>query len=158
VLAGRKTRLGQLYRGPVCGAVSVQRRDSVDVVNRGVAAWNGKVYLATIDGRLIALDAATGRVVWDVLTIEKGQPYAITGAPRVARGKVLIGQDERIAGLNSAAAQLFGDGLTGRHYIMAIRQPALLDVIEATLRRYATTMREFSRHRGDDPGAEADGR
>ena len=63
-----------------------------DVVNRGVAAWNGKVYLATIDGRLIALDAATGKVVWDVLTIEKGQPYAITGAPRVARGKVLIGQ------------------------------------------------------------------
>ena len=33
-----------------------------DVVNRGVAAWNGKVYLATIDARLIALDAATGKV------------------------------------------------------------------------------------------------
>jgi quinohemoprotein ethanol dehydrogenase len=63
-----------------------------DVVNRGVAAWKGKIYLATIDARLIALDAATGRVVWDVLTIEKGQPYSITGAPRVAKGKVLIGQ------------------------------------------------------------------
>ncbi len=63
-----------------------------DVVNRGVAAWNGRIYLATIDARLIALDAATGKVVWDVLTIEKGQPYSITGAPRVARGKVLIGQ------------------------------------------------------------------
>lgn len=63
-----------------------------DVVNRGVAAWNGKVYLATIDARLIALDAATGAVVWDVLTIEPGQPYSITGAPRVAKGKVLIGQ------------------------------------------------------------------
>jgi quinohemoprotein ethanol dehydrogenase len=63
-----------------------------DVVNRGVAAWKGKVYLATIDARLIALDAATGKVVWDVLTIEPGKPYAITGAPRVARGKVLIGQ------------------------------------------------------------------
>ena len=63
-----------------------------DVVNRGVAAWNGKVYLATIDARLIALDAATGKVVWDVLTIEKGQPYSITGAPRIAKGKVLIGQ------------------------------------------------------------------
>jgi PQQ-dependent dehydrogenase (methanol/ethanol family) len=62
------------------------------VVNRGVAAWNGKVYLATIDARLIALDAATGKVVWDVLTIEKGLPYSITGAPRVAKGKVLIGQ------------------------------------------------------------------
>src|SRR5262249_14749691 len=42
--------------------------------------------------RLIALDAATGKVLWEVLTIEKGQPYAITGAPRVAKGKVLIGQ------------------------------------------------------------------
>ncbi len=63
-----------------------------DVVNRGVAAWNGKIYLATIDARLIALDAATGNVVWDVLTIETGQPYSITGAPRVAKGKVLIGQ------------------------------------------------------------------
>ncbi|MET0293293.1 MAG: PQQ-dependent dehydrogenase, methanol/ethanol family [Steroidobacteraceae bacterium] len=63
-----------------------------DVVNRGVAAWKGKVYVATIDARLIALDAATGNVVWDVSTIEPGQPYAITGAPRIAKGKVLIGQ------------------------------------------------------------------
>jgi PQQ-dependent dehydrogenase (methanol/ethanol family) len=63
-----------------------------DVVNRGVAAWNGKIYLATIDARLIALDAATGKVLWDVLTIEAGLPYSITGAPRVAKGKVLIGQ------------------------------------------------------------------
>ena len=63
-----------------------------DVVNRGVAAWNGKVYVATIDGRLIALDAASGKVVWDVLTIPAGAPYAITGAPRIAKGKVLIGQ------------------------------------------------------------------
>ncbi|MEO6078742.1 MAG: PQQ-dependent dehydrogenase, methanol/ethanol family [Steroidobacteraceae bacterium] len=63
-----------------------------DVVNRGVAAWNGRIYLATIDARLIALDASTGKVVWDVLTIEEGKPYSITGAPRVAKGKVLIGQ------------------------------------------------------------------
>jgi PQQ-dependent dehydrogenase (methanol/ethanol family) len=63
-----------------------------DVVNRGVAAWNGKVYVATIDARLIALDAKTGKPVWDISTIEPGQPYAITGAPRVVKGKVLIGQ------------------------------------------------------------------
>ena len=63
-----------------------------DVVNRGVAAWNGKVYLATIDGRLIAIDAATGKPVWDIYTIDKTKPYAITGAPRIAKGKVLIGQ------------------------------------------------------------------
>jgi len=63
-----------------------------DVVNRGVAAWNGKVYLGTIDGRLIAIDAATGQSVWDISTIDKGKPYAITGAPRVVKGLVLIGQ------------------------------------------------------------------
>ncbi len=62
-----------------------------DVVNRGVAAWNGKVYVGTIDGRLIAVDAATGKSVWDVYTIERGKPYAITGAPRVVNGLVFIG-------------------------------------------------------------------
>jgi quinohemoprotein ethanol dehydrogenase len=63
-----------------------------DVVNRGVAAWNGKVYLGTIDGRLIAVDAATGKPVWDIYTIPRDQPYAITGAPRVVKGLVMIGQ------------------------------------------------------------------
>ncbi len=45
-----------------------------DVVNRGVAAWEGKLYLATIDGRLIALDAKTGTPKWDVYTIDKTKP------------------------------------------------------------------------------------
>ncbi len=62
-----------------------------DVVNRGVALWNGKVYVGALDGRLIALDAATGKVVWDVQTTDTAWPYTITGAPRVAKGKVLIG-------------------------------------------------------------------
>ena len=46
---------------------------------------------ATLDGRLAALDAATGNVVWEQRTTEKDQPYTITGAPRVAAGRVLIG-------------------------------------------------------------------
>ncbi|HMD32425.1 MAG TPA: PQQ-dependent dehydrogenase, methanol/ethanol family, partial [Candidatus Acidoferrales bacterium] len=62
-----------------------------DVVNRGLAAWNGKVYLGTLDGRLVALDAATGKVVWEKLTIDPKFRYTITGAPRVVKGKVLIG-------------------------------------------------------------------
>jgi quinohemoprotein ethanol dehydrogenase len=62
-----------------------------DVVNRGVAVWHGKVYVATLDGRLIALDAATGKPVWDQLTIDPKQRYTITGAPRIVKGKVLIG-------------------------------------------------------------------
>jgi len=62
-----------------------------DVVNRGVAAWNNKIYLATLDGRLIALDAATGRPRWEVLTVDRNFRYTITGAPRVVHGKVIIG-------------------------------------------------------------------
>lgn len=62
-----------------------------DVVNRGLAAWNGKVYVGTLDGRLIALEAATGKPVWDTLTIDPHYRYTITGAPRVVMGKVLIG-------------------------------------------------------------------
>jgi len=62
-----------------------------DVVNRGVALYNGKVYFGTLDGRLIALDAKTGTPVWDVITVDQAKPYAITGAPRLAKGKVLIG-------------------------------------------------------------------
>lgn len=62
-----------------------------DVVNRGVAVWDNKVYFGTLDGRLIALDAATGKKAWEVLTIDKDKPYTITGAPRIVKGKVLIG-------------------------------------------------------------------
>jgi quinohemoprotein ethanol dehydrogenase len=62
-----------------------------DVNNRGVAVYLGKVYVGTLDGRLIALDAGTGKVVWNTMTVEPGRVYSITGAPRVARGKVFIG-------------------------------------------------------------------
>ena len=62
-----------------------------DVVNRGVAAWNGKLFLGTLDGRLIGLNAATGSPVWETLTIDRNFRYTITGAPRVVKGKVIIG-------------------------------------------------------------------
>ena len=62
-----------------------------DVVNRGVAVWKGKVFVGTIDGRLIALDAGTGEPVWQQLTIDPERPYTITGAPRVVHDKVIIG-------------------------------------------------------------------
>jgi quinohemoprotein ethanol dehydrogenase len=62
-----------------------------DVVNRGVAVWKGRVYVGTIDGRLIALDAKTGAKVWDVVTVDQSKPYTITMAPRVVRDKVYIG-------------------------------------------------------------------
>ncbi|HYB13335.1 MAG TPA: PQQ-binding-like beta-propeller repeat protein, partial [Myxococcota bacterium] len=62
-----------------------------DVVNRGVALYKGKVYVGTLDGRLVALDAGTGQVVWETLTVDATRPYTITGAPRVVEGNVLIG-------------------------------------------------------------------
>ena len=62
-----------------------------DVVNRGVAIWGGKVFVGTLDGRLVALDAVTGKPVWEKLTIDPKFRYTITGAPRVVKGKVLIG-------------------------------------------------------------------
>ena len=62
-----------------------------DVVNRGVALYRGRVYVATIDGRLIAIDRSTGKAAWSVQTTPEGGPYAITGAPRIARGRVVIG-------------------------------------------------------------------
>ncbi|MBX9591164.1 MAG: PQQ-dependent dehydrogenase, methanol/ethanol family [Hyphomonadaceae bacterium] len=62
-----------------------------DVVNRGVAVWGGKVFLGAFDGRLIALDAKSGAKIWETLTVDQSQDYTITGAPRVVKGKVLIG-------------------------------------------------------------------
>ena len=67
-------------------------RGCCDVVNRGVAVWKGRVYVASYDGRLIALDAATGKPVWEKDTIiDRKMSYTITGAPRVFKGKVIIG-------------------------------------------------------------------
>lgn len=62
-----------------------------DVVNRGLALYHGKVYVGTLDGRLIAVDEHTGKPAWDVSTIDSARPYAITSAPRIAGSKVVIG-------------------------------------------------------------------
>jgi len=62
-----------------------------DVVNRGVALHEGRVYVGALDGRLIALDARTGKPVWQVQTVDASKPYTITGAPRIVKGLVVIG-------------------------------------------------------------------
>src|SRR6201982_2617890 len=64
-----------------------------DVVNRGVAVYKGRVFVGAYDGRLIALDAATGAKVWEQDTLhDHDHSYTITGAPRAFNGKVVIGQ------------------------------------------------------------------
>ena len=60
-------------------------------VNRGLAYYEGKIYVAAIDGRLIALDMNTGKVQWETQTLDIEGPYVITGAPRAAKGLVFIG-------------------------------------------------------------------
>lgn len=66
-------------------------RACCDVVNRGVALWGDKVFVGTIDGRLIALDRKTGNELWSTQTVDADKPYTITGAPRVVKDMVLIG-------------------------------------------------------------------
>jgi PQQ-dependent dehydrogenase (methanol/ethanol family) len=60
-------------------------------VNRGVAVYGNKVYVGLLDGRLVALNKDTGAVEWSVQTTPVGSDYSITGAPRVVRGNVIIG-------------------------------------------------------------------
>lgn len=62
-----------------------------DVVNRGVAVWGDKVYSGTLDGRLLAMNAKDGSLAWEVQTTPTDKPYSITGAPRVVKGNVIIG-------------------------------------------------------------------
>jgi PQQ-dependent dehydrogenase (methanol/ethanol family) len=82
-------------------------------VNRGVALYNGLVLVGLLDGRLVALDANTGLLIWDVQTsVDLKESYSITGAPRVVKGKVIIGNggaENAVRGYISAY-----DAMTGR--------------------------------------------
>jgi quinohemoprotein ethanol dehydrogenase len=62
-----------------------------DVVNRGLALYKGRVYVGTLDGRLVSVDASTGNPLWEVQTVDSTKNYTITGAPRIVKGNVIIG-------------------------------------------------------------------
>jgi quinohemoprotein ethanol dehydrogenase len=79
--------------------------------NGGVAVWNGKVYVGTGDCRLIAIDAATTQKVWEATVCEPTQT-GITGAPRVAKGKILMGYNGSDDGVRGAIAAY--DAETGK--------------------------------------------
>ncbi|WP_374528511.1 PQQ-dependent dehydrogenase, methanol/ethanol family [Novosphingobium sp.] len=66
-------------------------RACCDAVNRGVALYGDKVYVGTLDGRLVALDQKTGKVAFEKVVVPDQQNYTITGAPRVVKGKILLG-------------------------------------------------------------------
>lgn len=74
-------------------------------INRGVAVWQGKVFVATGDCKLVALDARTGAEIWEVTQCDVNEAYGSTGAPRVIKGMVVIGNagaDEGARGYVSA--------------------------------------------------------
>jgi alcohol dehydrogenase (cytochrome c)/quinohemoprotein ethanol dehydrogenase len=63
-----------------------------NISNRGVAYWNGKIIWAALDGRLLAVNAKTGKKAWEVRVTDPDMAYSITGAPRVGNGIVYIGE------------------------------------------------------------------
>ncbi|MCZ6855719.1 MAG: PQQ-binding-like beta-propeller repeat protein, partial [Gammaproteobacteria bacterium] len=81
--------------------------------SRGVAFWNDKVYSATRDGHLIAIDARTGKEVWSVLTVDPTKALYISGAPKVFKGKVLIGNGGTENGANRGYVTAY-DAETGK--------------------------------------------
>jgi quinohemoprotein ethanol dehydrogenase len=82
----------ELWKYDPVAAHLAARNPCCDLVNRGVAVWKGRVYVASVDGRLHALDAATGKKVWEVDTItDHKMPYTSTGAPQIAGHVVVIG-------------------------------------------------------------------
>jgi len=83
-----------------------------DVVNRGLAAWEGKLFVGTLDGRLVALEAGKGTPVWSVMTVDPQARHTITGAPRVVKGKVLIGNGGGDLGVRGYVSAY--DATTGR--------------------------------------------
>ena len=66
-------------------------RTCCDAVNRGVALYGDRVFVGTLDGRLVALDQKTGKVLFEEMVVPDQENYTITVAPRVVKGKVLLG-------------------------------------------------------------------
>jgi len=91
-----------------------------DVVNRGVAYQDGTVISGTLDGRLIALDADSGEPLWQVQTTDPDKPYSITGAPRIVKDRIIIGNggsEMGVRGYVSAYAVTDGELLWRFHTV-----------------------------------------
>jgi quinohemoprotein ethanol dehydrogenase len=76
---------------PEVNRQAVQPKICCGVVNRGIAIYQGKIIAPVIDGRLQALDAETGKPVWEARVAFPQDNYTITMAPRIAKGKVIVG-------------------------------------------------------------------
>ncbi len=76
---------------PEVNRPAVQPKICCGVVNRGVAIYEGNIIAPVIDGRLIALNMETGKPVWETRVAYSQDSYTLTMAPRIAKGKVIIG-------------------------------------------------------------------
>jgi quinohemoprotein ethanol dehydrogenase len=82
----------ELWRwDPEVNQPAVRPKICCGIVNRGLALYNGMIFAPALDGRLIALDALSGKPVWEARVAFPQDMYTITMAPRVANGKVLVG-------------------------------------------------------------------
>ncbi len=118
-----------------------------DVVNRGVAFFEGAVYVGTLDGRLIALDAKTGEPRWSAQTTDPKRPYAITGAPRVVKGKVIIGNGGADLGVRGyVSAYSAADGLLVWRFYTVPGDPAKPQESAALERALETWAKDTSPH------------
>ena len=101
--------------------------------NRGVAVWDGKVFLTTADCRLIALDAAKGTRLWSRQTCDNALGYFITDSPYVGGGKVFVGNggsESQLKGRGYVSAYAAGDGdLLWRFYIVPSDKPEENDTL-----------------------------
>lgn len=97
---------------PEVNQVTVRTRICCGVVNRGLAIYNGMIIAPAIDGRLIALDAGTGKVQWEARVAYPQDHYTLTMAPRIARGRVIVG----VSGGDRPSRGFFAafDAATGR--------------------------------------------
>jgi quinohemoprotein ethanol dehydrogenase len=82
----------ELWRwDPEVNQAAVRPAICCGVVNRGIALYQGMIIAPVIDGRLLALDAQTGKPVWEARVAFSQDEYTITMAPRIANGKVIVG-------------------------------------------------------------------
>src|SRR5579863_10008330 len=82
----------ELWRwDPEVNQAAVRPKICCGIVNRGIAIYNGKIIAPINDGRLVALDAETGKPVWESRVAYPQENYSLTMAPRIAKGKVIVG-------------------------------------------------------------------
>jgi alcohol dehydrogenase (cytochrome c) len=80
--------------------------------NRGVGVWRNSVYVETDDAHLLALDARSGGLLWDVEYADKTQHYGATSAPLVVKDEVIVGTSGGDSGVRGFLAAY--DAATGK--------------------------------------------